>query len=354
MKETENIPETKVLKPKIRLDEVTLMRTILALLIVFMHSFTCYQGSWSPPAGYVDIPLYKWLTRTSFAFTLETFVFLSGYLFAYQKITLQRTDGFWKLTINKLKRLILPSIIFSVLYFVLFFEYKGVRNAAYSIINGCGHMWYLPMLFWCFLGGWLLEQIKIKDEWKMAFLVVCNLFTIITLPLRLSSAFSFMVYFYAGFLFYKYGDKIKPLITLKRLVVIWLLFVVFFVVFRPLRDMLVTNDSQSMYLKLMVYVGNNACQLLYASAGLIAFYGTAVFFTQRHRLSETTKKIAACCFGIYLFQQFILQLLYYKTGFPLLVGPYWLPWAGFVIAAVISYFLSALLLKTKTGRFLIG
>lgn len=26
---------------KPRLDEVTLMRTILALLIVFMHSFTC-------------------------------------------------------------------------------------------------------------------------------------------------------------------------------------------------------------------------------------------------------------------------------------------------------------------------
>ena len=44
MKETDNISETKALKPKIRLDEVTLMRTILALLIVFMHSFTCYQG----------------------------------------------------------------------------------------------------------------------------------------------------------------------------------------------------------------------------------------------------------------------------------------------------------------------
>ena len=44
-----------------RLNEVTLMRSILALLIVFMHSFTCYNGSWDRPAGYVDIPLYKWL-----------------------------------------------------------------------------------------------------------------------------------------------------------------------------------------------------------------------------------------------------------------------------------------------------
>ena len=78
-------------KPRIRLDEVTLMRSILAVLIVFMHAFTCYNGSWKQPEGYVDIPLYKWLTRTSFAFTLEAFVFLSGYIFAFQQITLDKT-----------------------------------------------------------------------------------------------------------------------------------------------------------------------------------------------------------------------------------------------------------------------
>lgn len=36
-------------KKIIKLDEVTLMRTILAVLIVFMHSFTCYQGGWAKP-----------------------------------------------------------------------------------------------------------------------------------------------------------------------------------------------------------------------------------------------------------------------------------------------------------------
>ena len=43
MKETENISETKAIKPKIRLEEVTLMRTILALLIVFMHFFYAFK-----------------------------------------------------------------------------------------------------------------------------------------------------------------------------------------------------------------------------------------------------------------------------------------------------------------------
>lgn len=339
---------------RIRLNEVTLMRTILALLIVFMHSFTCYDGSWSQPLGYVDIPLYKWLSRTSFAFTLEAFVFISGYLFAFQRISLKRIDGGTKLILNKFKRLILPSIIFSILYFMLFCEYKGFVDMVYSIINGCGHMWYLPMLFWCFIGGWLLEQIKIKDGWKFAFLVFLNLVALVSLPLRISSAFSFMLYFYTGFLFYKFRDRIKSLITPNRLIIAWLVFVVIFVIFRPMRDVLAINEKQSVYLKLIVYVGNNACQLLYASIGLLAFFGTAVYFTQSHQLSEITKKIAACCFGIYLFQQFVLQLLYYKTDFPLWVGPYWLPWCGFVLATVISYLLSNMLLKTKIGRTLIG
>ncbi len=69
------------------------MRCILALLIVFTHAFTCYNHSWQEPAGFVDVPLYKWLTRTSFAFTLEAFVFISGYLFAFQRINRTKMGG---------------------------------------------------------------------------------------------------------------------------------------------------------------------------------------------------------------------------------------------------------------------
>lgn len=354
MKETKNISETKAIKPKIRLHEVTLMRTILALLIVFMHAFTCYGGSWKQPAGYVDIPLYKWLTRVSFAFTLEAFVFISGYLFAFQRITLKRTGGGISLIVNKLKRLILPSIIFSIIYFLLFYEYKGLGNAVYSIINGCGHMWFLPMLFWCFVGEWLLEQVKIKDGWKMAFLIALNLFNVVSLPLRLSSALSFLVYFYGGYLVYKHSEKIKSYINKKRFFISWVVFAVVFTIFRPLPDIIKADSTSSNVYKLLIVVIHHAGQLIYASAGIIAFYTTAVYYTQRHTLKPFTIKLAACCFGIYLFQQFILQLLYYKTTFPILVGPYWLPWCGFVIATVISYLLSNLLLRTKTGRFLIG
>lgn len=342
------------MKERIRLDEVTVMRTILAVLIVFMHAFTCYNHSWSEPEGFIDIPVYKWFSRISFAFTLEAFVFISGYLSAFQRITLDRKTSFGALVANKLKRLMVPSIIFSAAYFAIFYQYKGLGNLIYSIINGCGHMWFLPMLFWCFIGGWLLEQVKVKDVWKMAFLVCLNLFALIPLPLQLQSAATYMVYFYAGFVLYKHKDAIKAAITPKRLTWGWIIFAVVFAVLRPMRDVLVSTDDASRFYKLAMSVGDNACQLVYAGLGMLVFYCTAVYYVQGRELKPFTVKLASCCFGIYLFQQFVLQLLYYKTSFPVIVGPYWLPWCGFVIAAVVSYILTDVLLKSKIGRLILG
>lgn len=339
-------------REKVRLDEVTFMRFILPLLIVFYHSFLCYcNGAWEEPAGYVDIPLYKWLCRTSFAFTLEAFVFISGYLFSFQRITLNRTGG---VITNKLKRLILPSVIFSIAYFIIFYQYQGVGITVYSIINGCGHMWYLPMSFWCFVGGWLLEQIQIHDGWKFLFVVLLSLFAFSGLPLQLSGALTFMVYFYGGFLCYKYSDKIKTMVNPRNIAIAWVVFVLCFAILRPLRDCLVVNDSVSTMQRLILRVADHACQLIYAWAGVMAFYFSAVWFASKHQLSNFAKSIAACSFGIYLFQQFVLMILYYKTEFPVVVGPYWLPWCGFAVASAASYCMSVLLLKTKTGRFLIG
>lgn len=330
------------------------MRMILATLIVFMHAFTCYNHSWREPAGFIEIPLYKWLCRISFAFTLEAFVLISGYLFAFQRITLGKKNSSITLVASKFKRLILPSIIFSILYFVLFYQYDSFANFVYSIINGCGHMWFLPMLFWCFIIGWILEQIKIKDSYKMVLLSLLNLFMVISLPLRLSNAISFLVYFYGGLVFYRHSERIKKAITSKRIILSWLLFIAVFVILRPLRDEIITNGSMSKYQKIARYVGDNACQFIYVWSGLVAFYGTSIYYSQRYQLTKMTQKISYCCFGIYLIQQFVLQLLYYKTAFPILVGPYWLPWIGFIIASIISFVLSDLLLRTKAGKFLIG
>lgn len=341
-------------KQKTRLDEVTLMRTVLAILIVFMHSFTIYQGGWTQPENYVDIPIYKWIARISFAFTLEAFVFISGYLFAFQRITLNRVGGVIDLVINKLKRLILPSVIFSLLYFPLFFDYNGLGDLIYNILNGCGHMWFLPMLFWCFIGCWLLEIIKLGDGYKLALLICLNLTFIFSLPFQLNKAAFYMVYFYSGYVVYKYSDSIKKWVRRRHIVIGWLLFAALFVIFRPLRDFLVVPETSNLFRLFLIKIANHSCQFIYASAGSLIFYLTTLYYTQFYEIKTIIRKAATTCFGVYLFQQFILKFMYYKTSVPAFVGPYMLPWVGFIITLPLSYLVTTLILRTKVGKFLIG
>ena len=335
-----------------RLDEVSFIRIIAALLICLYHAFTCYNGGWKQPEGYVDILTYKWIARLSFAFSLQAFVFISGYLFAYQRITLKRTAGV-ALISTKFKRLMLPSVIFSTLYFVLFKEYKGIWNCLYSIINGCGHLWYLPMLFWLFVLAYLLESLQLNDKWKLLIVSFLNLTYTVNLPfpLQLSKASYYFVYFYGGFLCYKESDVIKSHLSFQNLSFAWLFFVVSFVLLRPLSDLLIAHTRIQ---KLILLVCIRISLLIYVWAGLIALYSTTVYYLQRHSLSQFAQHFALCCFGFYLCQQFVLQLLYYKSRFPVLVGPYWLPWCGFILASAVSYSISTILVKTKIGRYLIG
>lgn len=328
---------------KTYLYEAVLMRAVLALLIVVDHAFACYSGGW--PSLYETrhwFALYKWIGHLSLAFSLEAFVFVAGYLFSFQRVALGRKDSFWMLFFKKMKRLIVPSIIFSLLYFYLFKDYQGLHSFLYSISRGCGHMWFLPMLFWCYLGGWLLEQIKINDALKMLFLIALTLFVQFYLPLRLDRAIVYIPFFMAGNICYKHRDAILGLITPNRLALIWVIFAIVFAILRPLRDVLEVSTLK------------RGCTLLYAGLGVIAFYATCLKYIDKHRLSAFTETVSKCSFGIYLIQQFVLKGLYYKTSFPTFTGPVLLPWCGFILAIVASFVLSIFLLRTKPGRLLIG
>lgn len=340
----------------LKLDEVTLMRTILALLIVFMHCFTCYQGGWAQPKGFVDIPAYKNIARLSNAFTLEAFVLISGYLFS-----LQCAKGKWKslgggknLLLNKLKRLIVPSMVFSALYFPLFCEYKGLLDFLYELLNGCGHMWFLPMLFWCFMECWLLEQIKISDGWKLVVVFCLYLFWPFELPFQISTSIKYLFYFYGGYLLYKNRETISAKVRPKQIAILWVVFFVAFLLLRPMKDTLTIGDQDFRLFRVLSTSARKICQLIYASIGALSLYVSAVYYVKKNELKRITVELATCSFGIYIFQQFILKGLYYKTDFASLVGPYALPWLGFLIAATLSFMLSYMTLKTRTGRFLLG
>ena len=73
--------------------------------------------------------------------------------------------------------------------------------------------------------------------------------------------------------------------------------------------------------------------------------------------SDTSKwnlmlKLSDCCFGVYIFQQFII-LLIEQTCLSQNVIPYLYPWAVFLVTLMMSLFMTVIFRKTKFGSQLL-
>ena len=139
-----------------RVREVDLMRPLLPIIIVLYHSFSLLKDErWLYPSYEFTDPYngIRWLLHS---FTLEAFVFISGYIFAFQ-IAKGRWIKLFSVVKAKFSRLVVPSLVFGFLYKLIVggnevFTWGGALHN----IAGVGHLWFLPVLFWCFLFGWLL------------------------------------------------------------------------------------------------------------------------------------------------------------------------------------------------------
>lgn len=338
---------------KFILQDVTILRPVAILLLVVYHTFIIYTGGWKVPSGYVDVDVYKWIADISYSFMLQLFVMLSGYVFSFQMNGEKRNFTLKKIIISKFNRLIFPSIVFSIIYFFLFKEYMGFSSFLVDILSGVGHMWFLPMLFWCFIGGYLISRLGGNDKSKLLVCAVMYIFSILPLPFGIGSAFNYLFFFCLGMVLFK-----KRLIILRNnscLTVLLLgsAFVLIFLLcqymFSNLVDCKLNFCSKIMKLFLVKYG-----QLLYALLGsLFAWFFVNLFLEEKSTMPKWIIYLNNLCFGIYLFQQFILQYLYYKTDIPMFVGAYWLPWIAFIITMLLSISLTIVVRKNKYGRILV-
>ena len=72
---------------------------------------------------------------------------------------------------------------------------------------------------------------------------------------------------------------------------------------------------------------------------------TSILFTQKYKLKTWYISLGGMCFGVYIFQEFIIKYLYYYTDLGERVSYLVLPWIVFIITTVTSILLSK---STKT------
>ena len=151
------------MKPNNFLLDVAAIRITLIFALVFYHAFCPFTGAWDFPVYDIQpIELYKWLGLISHFFQLEAMVFISGLLFGY---TLKRHPErltFNNCVVKKAKRLLLPCLFFSAIYYFLFYDLNEQWGTILlKLSNGVDHLWFLPMIFWCFVLCYLTERLRI-------------------------------------------------------------------------------------------------------------------------------------------------------------------------------------------------
>ena len=105
------------------LDNVVIIRLLLIVLLVLFHAFAIYNGAWEMPLGITSVKPYWFIASISYSFMLESFVFISGYVFGYQtRVKYSSGMPLNSCLLKKAKRLLIPRIVFSILYIIFFWD----------------------------------------------------------------------------------------------------------------------------------------------------------------------------------------------------------------------------------------
>ena len=88
---------------------------------------------------------------------------------------------------------------------------------------------------------------------------------------------------------------------------------------------------------------------------LLIYYGANYLVDNNLiKVNDKMRILGSYCFGVYIFQEPILKILYYKTNYIFMFSSDIVPIVAFVIALITSIALTHLILKTQIGRILIG
>lgn len=338
--------------------DVVLIRLVLIILLVIFHAFAIHTGVWFPPYDtFKPIPAYDWFGMFTHIFQLEAMTFISGILMGYQSLRKPDSIKSFSFITKKIKRILIPCLIFGIAYYALFGNLSASPlSILYNLINGCGHLWFLPMIFWCFLFTYIIVNNLPLPKYK--YMLIVSLFWLIfnpiaMFPFGLGALGRYFFYFYLGFCL-KQGVVRFPANNKKNLGTALLLLLIFFMSWKLLREY--WQVDMGFAERMTRFIVSNCMNVITVTSAIFLLYGIAnkskvIEFIQHKPILVT---LSGYCYGVYIYQEFILRLLYYKTSLPLHIDEYLLPWLAASITLMISLLLCHITLRFKFGRFLIG
>lgn len=292
-------------------------------------------------------------------FHMPLFIFISGYLFSHLYTRKGKYRVFWGrrgFLLNKLKRLILPFIMFSLIFgaSVGDIPIQGILTGTYS------HLWFLSMLFWCFILVYTLYRMRIYENSVLSYILLIIFFSSMFLPyspirfLGIHYLPRWFFWFWLGCIIQRQGSLLLETTYIKHILLI-ILPVIY-----------LASEHLQIY-----YVGSygEGDPHFFAEIGFLA----AVVFIwlcvnvciQRFGAAWTEKRLfvelGSCSFGIYIFHNWLEPFMISRTAQSIFPLAEWardhvilFPLCFSLAALICSYVLTKLCLMTKVGRMLLG
>lgn len=329
-----------------RLDDISILRVLCIIVVVFFHCYgMMYADAHFPYTKTLYERIYFIPNQCIFInIAMPMFVFLSGYLFEY---LLQRGKyPKWKNLLHKKGlRVLLPYFLFG-----LFFMATTDNWHPIDLFNGgYWHLWFLPMLFWCFVIGYGVFKMKLNVGGDVFGLIVFFLCALIprVFPkwLGAHNITCWFYWFYLGMLMLKYNNVIF------RCLVRYNLHIILFLVSSALICLFPVEYGESKWYGDLAVT----CSLISIST-LMSKVDWGKF-----KLTSHIVKFSTYSFGIYIWHNWVALMLISNTskrlfGLEALAANHVIlfPLCFSLMTLAISWFLSWCMMKTKVGRFLIG
>lgn len=290
---------------------------------------------------------------------MPLFIFISGYVYNYNRIERGKYDDKYSFIKNKFMRLIVPFFTVAIIYVIpirLLVGYQNYQGESFLslIVNHAilgkdiGHLWYLQVLFNIFIVFYLLEKLFRKmPVWiNFILLIVISIFSTYSpniFNILLTSRY--FIYFYLGYSVreIKINDKIGniALITLFFFQFIGLVFSL------GISQLLSHPIITGLTLGFSVLGSVFSCLFYYLLFTKISFSYDKIV------IHDLISYVDTKSFGIYLFHSPLLYIvLYYLSD--QLINPYLMVFILFFVMLFGSILITSLIEKSDRLGFILG
>lgn len=336
---------------KERLNDIVILRSVSILLVVFVHSFYIYNYGVLSDINTPFLQIERFVNLDILnKFRMPMFIFISGFLFSFLHYKKHKYPRFVDLFKNKFKRLIIPYWVFFPITALCLG--KLYQLSVYDFLYPMGHLWFLLMLFWCFVFTKGILVCKL-DQNKYIVLTIYMLIYVlafshgqITKIGGLQDFASNFIYFFTGFICYKYDNILKLRnSSLSRIIFLGFLACLFCII-----EILLMNESHFTWGRL----------ILPASSILIVIFGYSIVNKMLNKnwikVGPIFEKINKMSYGIYVCHPWLIDSIISNKFNISIAREYTIlfPLTLFFVVLGVSILFSAVMLKTRIGRFLIG